>query len=98
LQFQPKRYYRGKMDKDSKDLKRLVRDAGYRNLTHCCQHLPITYGTLRNWMKSRSTPAVDIFTLDEILDLLNTDFNTFVNAIKVSRKNLKSKKSKPKTV
>ena len=105
MKFTLKEDYNGKMEKQ-KDLKRLIRDAGFKNLSDCCRAshenkttLPISYGTLRNWIKGRSTPSVDIFLLDELLDLLNTDFDTFVTAIKVSRRNTqKQKKSKESSV
>ena len=77
-----------------KDFDQLLRDAGYDSIAACCRDLPVTYGTLRNWIKGRRRPTVDIFTLHEVILRLGTDFDTFVSSIHQSRVKAQAKRNK----
>jgi hypothetical protein len=53
----------------------------------------VSYGTIRNWYTGRSHPTLSIFTLKDILGLLDCSFDEFLQAMQVSRATYKKKKS-----
>lgn len=45
----------------------------------------VSYGTIRNWYTGRSAPTLSIFTLKDILVLLDCSFDEFIRAMQQSR-------------